>query len=116
MWASRNPVITMEKPLAHAESRKLLLGDSPTDEQVAHRCPEQHVDSTTPPAFLVHAFDDPAVPIDNSLRFMNAMRSAHRPVEAHLLQEGGHGFGVGHPNSPSGSWLEVFWSWLQRVA
>jgi len=110
------PVITMEKPVTHAESRMRLLGDSPTDEQVAHRCPEQHVDSTTPPAFLVHAFDDGAVPVDNSLRFMNAMRSAQRPVETHLLQEGGHAFGVGSPNTPAASWIEMFSMWLQRVA
>jgi acetyl esterase/lipase len=110
------PVISMEKPLTHAESRMLLLGDSPTDEQVAHRCPERHVDPTTPPAFLVHAFDDPAVPVDNSLRFMNAMRTAQRPVEAHLLQEGGHAFGVGAADTLAGSWIEMFSKWLQRLA
>jgi acetyl esterase/lipase len=109
------PVVTMEKPLTHEMSRKLLLGESPSDAEVARRSPERHVDSTTPPAFLVHAFDDPAVPVENSLRFMNAMRSAQRPVEAHLLQEGGHAFGVGYPGSPSGEWIELFWNWLQRA-
>jgi len=110
------PVITMEKPLTHAESHMQLLGDSPTDEQVAHRCPERHVDSATPPVFLVHAFDDGAVPVDNSVRFMNAMRSAQRPVEAHLLQEGGHAFGVGSANTSAANWVETFSRWLQRVA
>jgi len=95
------PVVTMEKPLTHEMSRKLLLGESPSEEEIAHRSAERHVDSTTPPAFIVHAFDDEAVPVDNSLRFMNAMRTAQRPVEAHLLQEGGHAFGVGYPHSPS---------------
>jgi hypothetical protein len=46
---------------------------------------------------------------------MNAMRAAHRPVEAHFFQEGGHAFGVGYPNSPSALWMELFASWLQRA-
>ena len=83
------PVVTLEKPLTHEMSRKLLLGESPSDEEIAHRSAERHVSSDTPPTFIAHAFDDEAVPVDNSLRFMNAMRSAHRPVEAHLLQEAG---------------------------
>ncbi len=109
------PVITMQKPLTHEKSRTLLLGDSPSEEEVAHRSAERHVNSETPPAFIVHAFDDQAVPVENSLAFMSAMRSAQRPVEAHLLQEGGHAFGVGYPQSPSGHWLELFSSWLARV-
>jgi len=74
------------------------------------------VDATTPATFLVHACDDPAVPVENSLRFLDAMRAAHRPVEAHLLQEGGHAFGVGYPGTPSGHWTELFSSWLGRLA
>jgi len=110
------PVITMEKPLTHDLSRKLLLGESPTDEEIARRCAERHVSATTPPAFLAHAFDDGAVSVENSLRFMNAMRSAQRPVEAHLFQEGGHAFGVGYPHSPSEYWTALFASWWERVS
>ena len=109
------PVVTMERPLTHEMSRKLLLGESPSDAEVARRSAEQHVNSATPPTFLVHAFDDHTVPVEHSLRFMEAMRAAQRPVEAHLLQEGGHGFGIGRPNTPSEHWIELFWSWLQRV-
>jgi acetyl esterase/lipase len=107
------PVVTMEKPLTHEMSRRLLLGESPSDAEVARRSAERHVNSATPPVFIVHAFDDHSVPVENSLRFMNAMRAAQRPVEAHLLQEGGHGFGIGHPNTPSEHWIELFASWLQ---
>jgi acetyl esterase/lipase len=109
------PVVTMEMPVTHELSRKLLLGDSPSEADVARRCPERHVDPNTPPTFLVHAFDDAAVPVENSLRFMNAMREAKRPVEAHLLQEGGHAFGVGFPHTPSASWTSLFSTWLGRL-
>ena len=110
------PVITMEKPWTHNQSRGLLLGDNPTDSEVARRSAEKHVDASTPPVFLVHAMDDAAVPVENSLRMMNALREAKRPVEAHLIQEGGHAFGVGYPNTASAHWVELFSTWLARVS
>ena len=110
------PVVTMDAAWTHAMSRQLLLGDAPTDAEVQRRSPELHVDSTTPPTFLVHAFDDAAVPVENSLKFMSAMREAKRPVEAHLVQEGGHAFGVGRPGTPSALWISLFHSWLARVS
>ena len=109
------PVITMETAWTHAMSRKLLLGETPSSTEVEHRCAERHVDANTPPVFIVHAFDDAAVPVENSLRFMDAMREAKRPVEAHLLQEGGHAFGVGRPRTPAESWTSLFSTWLGRL-
>jgi len=73
------------------------------------------VDAGTPPLFVVHAFDDAAVPVDNSLRMVEAMRKARRPVEAHLLQEGGHAFGIGRPGTPSAHWIEMLTAWMERV-
>jgi acetyl esterase/lipase len=109
------PVVTMDAQWTHEMSRKLLLGEAPSPEDVARRSAERHVDATTPPTFLVHALDDAAVPVENSLRFLSAMRDAKRPVEAHLLQEGGHAFGVGWPDSPSAHWIPLFSSWLSRI-
>jgi acetyl esterase/lipase len=109
------PVITMDMPFTHELSRKLLLGESPSEADIERRSAERHVDPNTPPTFLVHAFDDAAVPVENSLRFMNAMREAKRPVEAHLLQEGGHAFGVGYPRTPSEHWTALFSTWLGRL-
>jgi acetyl esterase/lipase len=108
------PVVTMEKPWTHEQSRNLLLGETPDDAEIKRRSPERHVDAATPPVFTVHAMDDKAVPVENSLRMMNAMREAGRPVEAHLIQEGGHAFGVGHPGTPSAHWIELFSTWLAR--
>lgn len=110
------PVVTMEDPLTHSMSRKLLLGETPANADVEHRSAERQVDSSTPPTFIVHAFDDEAVAVENSLRFMNAMREAKRPVEAHLLQEGGHAFGIGRPGTPSETWPSLFSTWLARLA
>ena len=108
------PVVTMESPRTHEMSRTALLGATPSDTDITHRSAELHVDSTTPPVFAVHAMDDPAVPVENTLDFVTAMRAAKRPIEAHLLQEGGHAFGVGYPNTPSAFWPDLFLAWLKR--
>ena len=42
------------------------------------------------------------------------MRASGRPVEAHLLEEGGHAFGIGYPESPSAYWVELFDAWWKR--
>lgn len=84
--------------------------------QTMRRCAELHVDASTTPASLRHALDDTAVPVENSLRMLAAMRESHRPVEAHLLQEGGHAFGVGRPGTPSAQWIDLYCAWLDRTS
>jgi len=37
---------------------------------------------------------------------------AGRPVEFHLYQNGGHGFGLGYPGKTSNGWFPVFMHWL----
>jgi len=109
------PVVTMEKPWTHEKSRRLLLGDAPSEAEIAHRSAERNVSAGTPPMFIMHAMDDEAVPVENSLRMMNAMREAKRPVEAHFIQEGGHAFGVGYPNTSSAHWIDLYSTWIARV-
>jgi len=109
------PVVTMRNPWTHEQSRAALLGNAPTNAEIDRRSAELHVNADTPPVFTVHAMDDPAVPVENSLNLVNAMRLAKRPVEAHLLQEGGHAFGVGFPKTPSALWTDLFCAWLNRL-
>ena len=101
--------------MTHGGSRRRLLGDAPSDALVAAWSAQRLVDDATPPCFLAHACDDDAVPVENSLRFLEAMRSAARPVEAHLFQEGQHAFGVGRPGTPSADWINLYATWLQRL-
>jgi acetyl esterase/lipase len=109
------PVVTMLKPWTHEQSRRQLLGPDPSDDAIAAHSPELHVDAGTPPMFLAHAFDDASVSVDNSIRLMDALRSAGRPVEAHLFQEGNHAFGVGYAGTPSSQWIDLLSIWLQRI-
>ncbi|MDJ0277934.1 alpha/beta hydrolase [Sphingomonas sp. 2R-10] len=109
------PVIAAAPPFTHALSAERLLGKDPAPAAVARRSPAGHVTAATPPTFLLHAMDDGAVVPDNSLTMIAALRRAGRPVEAHFVAEGGHGFGVGSPALPAGHWVEAFDRWLTRT-
>src|SRR5437660_3791323 len=69
------PVITMRE-FAHAGSRRMLLRENPSADLVALLSNEEQVTKETPPAFLVHTANDPAVPVENSLRFAEATTNA----------------------------------------
>jgi acetyl esterase/lipase len=109
------PVMTMARPFAHEGSREALLGKTPTPAQEAAYSPQLHVRPDTPPTFVVHAWDDPAVPIENSLGYLAALRAAKVRAEAHLFEEGGHGFGIGLARgNPAAAWPDLFLAWARR--
>ncbi|WP_404710014.1 alpha/beta hydrolase [Sphingomonas sp. MMS24-J13] len=109
------PVIAMTAPIGHADSTAALLGADPSVAAIARRSPAEHVGAATPPLFLVHALDDPAVSPQNTILMLEAMRGAHRPVECHLFQQGGHGFGLGAAGTPARQWPALLDAWLDGV-
>lgn len=110
------PVISMTLPIAHAGSRKLLIGeDAGTDLELAHT-PTHNVPSDAPPCFLAHAEDDAAVDVENSLEFRRALRAQGVPVETHLFTNGGHGFGLRYAvGKPVAAWPDLFASWSKSM-
>ena len=65
-----------------------------------------------PPLFLVHAKDDSVVPVDRSLAMESAWRKAGLPVELHVFEKGGHGFGAEKQDLPSDAWMDKLEDWL----
>jgi acetyl esterase/lipase len=109
------PVMTMSAPFAHAGSRQALLGAAPSAQLEAAYSPDRHVSARVPPCFQVHAWDDPVVPVENSLGWLAALRAAKVPAEAHLFEEGGHGFGIRlAQGKPAAAWPELFLAWARR--
>jgi acetyl esterase/lipase len=109
------PVIDMARPFAHLGSREALLGKPPARGAEAAYSPQLHVDGTTPATFLVHAWNDPSVPTENSLNYLAALRAAKVAAEAHIFEEGGHGFGIaGARGKPAAAWPELFLAWAAR--
>jgi len=106
------PVITM-RDKTHAGSRKSLLGDNPGPELVTLLSNDEQVTMETPPAFLVHTSNDEAVPVENSLLFVNALRRASVPFEFHLYERGPHGFGLGGKDPILATWPDRCAGWLR---
>jgi acetyl esterase/lipase len=99
----------------HVGSRDTLLGANAPADLVAGRSPVLNVTAATPPSFLVAAFDDDTVPVENSLNWIAAAQRAKVSVEAHLFAEGGHGFGLHLPKENPGSrWPDLFALWMRQ--
>ena len=106
------PVSTLAARATHSVSASNLLGPKPDRADVARLSPDVRVNPDTPPLFLVHAMDDPVVPVDMSLMLIAVARAAGVPVEAHLYEKGGHGFGVGNgEDHPARGWADRFAAW-----
>jgi acetyl esterase/lipase len=109
------PVVTLTDPHAHAGSRRELLGETPSAEAIARHSLEQADWTGNPPMFLLHAMDDASVPVENSLRLLEARRAAGAVTEAHLFEEGGHGFGIRLiAGKPAAAWPMLILAWGAR--
>jgi predicted SnoaL-like aldol condensation-catalyzing enzyme/acetyl esterase/lipase len=63
------------------------------------------VPDDAPPMFVLIAADD--------FLLVDSYRAAAKPIEFHLLANGGHGFGLGRPGTASDGWIELFYKWMQ---
>lgn len=68
------------------------------------------VPKNAPPMFNVIASDD--FLFRGQFGIVKSWFDAGRPVEFHLYQNGGHGFGLGYPGKTANGWFPVFMHWL----
>ena len=108
------PVISFNSEYGHMGSAHNLLGPDPSPEKIKEYSNELQVTGQTPPAFLVHARDDDAVPLKNSQVFAAALRAHHVPVELYLYDGGGHGFGLNNRTSPV-KWIDSCIRWIKKL-
>jgi len=87
------PVITMES-FGHAGSRKNLLGEHPSAEDIRMLSNEKQVSPGTPTTFIWHTWEDQAVPVRNALEFAAALERNGVPFDLHVYQKGRHGIGL----------------------
>lgn len=104
------PVISMSS-LGHAGSAKNLLGENPSVARIQSFSNEEQVTPETPPAFLIHAGDDKLVPVDNSIRYYQALIKNKVPAEMHLYPKGDHGFVL---HIPQEDWLPLIFKWMKQ--
>ncbi len=103
------PVISMiTKP--HATSRKMLIGDKPSDELLRHTSSEFQVKPGLPPVFLWHTMEDKMVPVEHAQLYVAALHQSGIPHELHLYQHGDHGTGLIGTEHP---WFADLLFWLK---
>jgi acetyl esterase/lipase len=88
------------RPMTPKEQRQYALVDNVT--------------TATPPAFLLHAYDDDDVPISESIAYAEALTEVGQDVEVHFFAKGGHGFGPGRREDGTGQWLGLLADWIKR--
>lgn len=107
------PVISMKEGITHQGSRDNLLGKKPDTQLVEQYCNELQVTDNTPPAFLLHANNDGAVPVKNTLLMYEALMNHNIPVEMHIVPKGGHGFAFGRWDATLKNWTLLCETWLK---
>lgn len=105
------PVISMQDGITHKGSKTNLLGENPSAEMIDKYSNEKQVSSSTPKTFIVHATDDKSVPVENSINYYLALKQNKIPVEMHLYENGGHGFGLGVEGTTK-NWSTACEKWL----
>lgn len=68
--------------------------------------------TNAPPLFIALAADDPIFG-NAGFGLIDSWKSAKAPVEFHLFEQGGHGFGMYPKETTSTGWFEAFASWLR---
>ena len=110
------PVVSMDRAVAHAGSRELLLGANPTPALEAAHSPDRNV----PPTRRRTSWSMPRTTMSfrsrTALRCMPRCEAAKVPVETHLFANGGHGFGLRKAiGKPVEAWPELWRAWARTV-
>ena len=105
------PVISMH--IGHEGSKHNLIGEAPSTEMIDRFSSDMQVNENTPPAFLVHSVDDDVVRVENSIRYLLALKQHNVPVELHIYEKGGHGYGLGRKEDTTNQWPKACEEWLK---
>ena len=86
-----------------------------TEEEIAKNRLLDLVSEDTPPAFMVHAYDDEVCHVSETTLYAEKLFEHKVPVEMHLFPKGGHGFGMGRAEDGTDQWVPLFVNWLKRM-
>ena len=75
--------------------------------------PDLFVTKDTPPTFWFHTFNDETVPVEQGLRFYEALVKAGVPAEGHIFANGPHGTGLGKADAALDQWPNLLEIWLR---
>lgn len=108
------PVITMDIA-THGGSKKNLLGDKPSDDQLYVYSNEKQVNSNTPPTILLLSDDDKTVLPVNSTLYYDALKRNGVPATMYIFPRGGHGWGMRDSFSYHTQMIDLLGKWLDTM-
>lgn len=106
------PIVTLEPPYQHTSTRHVLIGDHPSPAESARWSVQTHIHPGLAPFFLVQAADDPVSDPANTAILQAACDQNHVEVVRHLFPTGGHGFGLGKPETATMQWPRMAEQWM----
>ena len=107
------PVISF-KEFGHKGSADQLIGKNPSTAMIDLYSNETQVTQETPPVFLVHAGDDNAVPVKNSLAYYEACQKNGVSASLVIYPKGGHGFGMNNKSTKE-KWMDNVQRWMDSM-
>jgi acetyl esterase/lipase len=102
---SAGAMLTMATALHGQDARPAFIGN------VYGPLAAVQVPADAPPLFVALAADDPLFG-NGGFGLIDSWRTAKRPVEFHLYEQGGHGFGMYPKTTTSTGWFDAFARWL----
>lgn len=102
---SAGAMLTMATTLAGRDVRPAFIAD------IYGPLAPVTVPADAPPLFVALAADDPLFG-NTGFGLIDSWRAAGRPVEFHLYEQGGHGFGMYPKDTTSTGWFDAFSRWL----
>ena len=112
------PVISMDEKVTHKGSVVNFLGDGRRDEKLVRQFSNQTQvkKHQTPPALLLMAADDGAVPpATNAIPYYMSMHKEGIPVSMHIYPNGGHGFGFRSSFAWHQQMIDELTAWLKSL-
>lgn len=112
------PVISMNERETHKGSVVGFLGDRRSDEKLVKEFSNdrQVKKHQTPPAIILLAGDDRAVPpMTNGIPYYMALRKAGVPAALHIYPAGGHGFGFRTSFACHDLMVDELTTWLRQL-
>lgn len=102
---SAGAMLTMATTLAGDDAKPAFIGN------IYGPLASVTVPADAPPMFVALAADDPLFG-DAGYGLIQSWRDAKRPVEFHLYEQGGHGFGMYPKETTSTGWFGAFVRWM----
>lgn len=111
-----SPIINEIEPLT-AGKRKDLCGVSPDNPSWKKLFSiDKSVSSANPPTLLIHAADDPTVPVFNSIVMFDAlMKAGVEGCSLHVFPQGKHNIALRHQPGTTTFWPEITENWLREL-